>query len=152
MRLLCTRACPELPPAAHDLLNEREVQLFNRMLSFDRRHSIKLFETVVELYPAKQSLQVAALLHDVGKGLPAPIHRVALVIAENLLNLDLSRWHRAQPRSFRGRLYSLSNHVELGARFLEIAGSNSRVVEIIRGRNHVTMAESTILTNLDSKC
>ena len=152
MRLLFARACPELPSAAHDLLTEREVQLFNRMLPFDRRHSIKLFENIVELYPTKQSLQAAALLHDVGKGLPAPIHRVALVIAENFLGLDLSRWHGARPRSFRGRVYSLSHHVELGARFLESAGSNSRLVEIVRGGNPVTMAESAILTKLDSKC
>jgi hypothetical protein len=134
------------------LLSERELQLFDRMLPFDRAHSINVFRRISDIDSLTRSLQTAALLHDVGKGKPRPIHRVALVLAQMFHAFDPSKWRDAPARTFRGSVFSLSNHVEVGARFLEAAGSDPGVVEIVRGRSPETMAESKVLMAVDSQC
>ena len=133
------------------LLNEHELQLFDRMMPFDRAHSLDVFRRVAEIAPANRALQTAALLHDVGKGKPRLSHRVALALAQSF-GFDLSRWRRAPARTFRGDLYSLANHAEVGARFLEAAGSDPEVVAIVRGGDPNTMVESELLMKVDSQC
>ena len=133
------------------MVNEREFQLFDRMLPFDRAHSLNVFRRVAEIAPANRALQTAALLHDVGKGTPRLSHRVALVLAQSF-GFDLSRWRGAPTRTFRGSIYNLANHAEVGARFLEAAGSDPEVVAIVRGGSSKTMAESELLMKVDSRC
>lgn len=141
----------ELPSTAQALLNERELQLFNRMMPFDCSHSLEVFRRVREIAPTNQALQTAALLHDVGKGKPRLSHRVALVLAQSF-GFDLSRWRQAPARTFRGSVYNLANHAEVGARFLEAAGSDPRVVAIVRGGDSTTMDDAELLTNVDARC
>ncbi len=121
------------------------------MLAFDRAHSLDVFRRVAEITPANRALQTAALLHDVGKGKPRLSHRVALVLAQSL-GFDLSQWRHAPARTFRASVCNLANHAEVGARFLEAAGSDPEVVAIVRGGNSRTMAESELLMKVDSQC
>jgi HD superfamily phosphohydrolase len=122
------------------------------MLPFDRAHSINVFKRVFEIDSFNQPLQTAALLHDVGKGKPRLSHRVALVLAQMIDCFGPPRWHDAPARTFRGSVVSLSNHAEVGAGFLEAAGSDPKVVEIVRGRSPKLMAESELLMTADSQC
>ena len=147
-----TTASPELSSSARELLNERELQLFNRMLPFDRAHSLNVFERISEIDSSNRPLQTAALLHDVGKGKPLMSHRVALVVAQEVSRFNPSQWRNAPARTFRRNVFNLSNHAEVGARFLEAAGSDPTVVEIVRGRSPETMAESDLLMTVDSQC
>ncbi|MCY4109037.1 MAG: hypothetical protein OXG11_08425, partial [Chloroflexi bacterium] len=78
-------------------------------------------------------------------------HGVALVLAQSF-GFDLSRWRQAPARTFRGSVFSLANHGEVGARFLEAAGSDPRVVAIVRGGDSTTMEEAELLTNVDARC
>ena len=151
LRALFPTAPSELSSTARILLNERELQLFNRMLPFDRAHSLEVFRQVAEIAPANRALQTAALLHDIGKGKPRLSHRVGLVVAQSF-GFDLSKWRRAPARTFRGDLYNLANHAEVGARFLEAAGSDPEVVAIVRGYHPEKMAESELLMKVDSRC
>ncbi|MCY4108461.1 MAG: HD domain-containing protein [Chloroflexi bacterium] len=80
LRALFPTAPAELPSRAQILLNERELQLFNRMMPFDRGHSIEVFRRVAEMSPNNRVVQTAALLHDVGKGKPRLSHRVGLAL------------------------------------------------------------------------
>ena len=121
------------------------------MMPFDRAHSLNVFKRVAELAPKNRELQTAALLHDVGKGKPRLSHRVALVLAQTF-GFDLSRWRQAPVRTFRGSVYNLANHAEVGARFLEAAGSDPRVVAIVRGGDLTTMDDAELLTNVDARC
>ena len=62
-----TKPIPARPAA---LLNAREIQLFERMAGFDQAHSLAVYRGLREIDPDGVDLQVAGLLHDVGKGLP----------------------------------------------------------------------------------
>src|SRR3990172_444846 len=142
---------PRLDSRARAILSERERQLFDRMPAFDRRHSLAVWRRIEELAPHDGDLQAAALLHDVGKGMPSVAHRVALVLALRFWPRNLTRWSRMPPRSFRGALWGLAGHAEVGGRFLEAAGSSPRAVEIVRRQGDAEMPEAALLGYVDSQ-
>ena len=122
--------------AARAHLNTTEFALFLGAEARDRRPSVDLFEALradgggadgasaVEL--------AAALLHDVGKGRLRTWHRVAFVLL-NAFAPWLGRGVEAeQGAPWRQALWRLRHHARLGAAILEAAGSDARLVELVR--------------------
>ena len=149
--LRAPRATP-LPASAAALLSAREIQLFERMAGFDQAHSLAVYRRLREIDPDGADLQVAGLLHDVGKGLPSLAQRVAFVLATALWPSGLERWAKIPRRSFRGGLCALSHQAEIGARFLDAAGSRPRVAEIVRRQGDPEDPDTALLARIDGQC
>ena len=152
LRALWTRRRRPIPDDAAALLTEREIQLFQRMAPFDQAHSLAVYRKLLQIEPAGVDLQVAGLLHDVGKGLPSLAQRVAFVLAGAVWPKKLDRWATIPRRSFRGGLWSLANQAEAGARFLEVAGSRPRVAEIVRKQGSLEDPDTALLARIDGQC
>ncbi len=132
---------PHLSPQeialARVMLSPAEFTLFLHAEARDRRHSMDLLQLLSREAQAQgallpEAMQVAALLHDVGKGRMAAWHRVTFV----LLNATSPRVSRALESSsgaeWRRSLWRLRHHARLSADILAAAGSAPRVVEIVR--------------------
>lgn len=100
------------------LLNERERALFMAMDARDRRHSMDLLLWLRGRTQPAAALEVAALLHDVGKGRLRLVERVAFVLIGVLGEATRERW-AAEGDGFRGALWRLRHHARLGAERLE---------------------------------
>lgn len=139
-------------PAVEALLSERELQLFRRMAPPDQAHSLAVFQRLSEIAPDRADLQRAGLLHDVGKGLPSLAQRVAFVLVNATRPTLLAGRGRIARRSFRGGLAAMARQAEAGARFLEVAGSRSRVVEIVRKQGAPDDPDAALLARIDGQC
>ncbi len=116
--------------AARAHLAPAELALFLGAEARDRRHSVDLFEALREV-GASESELVAALLHDVGKGRLQTWHRVAFVLL-NAAGVRLEAEGAAGQDGWRQALWRLRHHAALGATLLEAAGSDARVVQLVR--------------------
>ncbi|GMU41059.1 MAG: hypothetical protein AMXMBFR23_19250 [Chloroflexota bacterium] len=116
---------------ARGRLSAEEFRLFLHAEPRDRRHSMDLYR-LLQSEGASEAALVAALVHDTGKGRLATWHRVAFVIL-NAAAPGLSRRVEREGAGWRGALWRLRHHGALGAALLEAAGSDPRVVEIVRG-------------------
>lgn len=141
-----------MPNEAKSLLNRREQQLFERMPPYDQVHSIDVFREIRAVNPEGIDLQVAGLLHDVGKGLPSLAHRVAFVLVVSIWPKKIASWATMPRKTFRGSLWAMSNQAEYGAQFLEAAGSRPRVTEIVRKQGSSQDPDAALLTRIDSQC
>jgi hypothetical protein len=134
------------------LLSERELQLFRRMAPADQAHSLAVFQRLAEVAPANADLHRAGLLHDVGKGLPSLAQRIAYVLVNATRPALLADRGRIVRRSFRGGLAAMARQAEVGATFLEVAGSRSRVVEIVRKQGDPEDPDAALLARIDGQC
>ncbi|MDP6348548.1 MAG: HD domain-containing protein [Chloroflexota bacterium] len=134
------------------LLSERELQLFRRMAPPDQAHSLAVFRRLTEVAPDNADLHRAGLLHDVGKGLPSLTQRVAYVLINATRLTPLADPGRIVRRNFRGGLAAMARQAEVGARFLEVAGSRSRVVEIVRKQGDPEDPDAALLARIDGQC
>ena len=129
LRHLARRFFTSLSPAPPSEADERwvtehllpgECRLWQRMGNPDRRHSVVVTRSFVELHPGATRAEIAgATLHDVGKtesGL-STVGRVAATVVG--------------PRGRRFALYH--DHEAIGARLATEAGSDPATVELIGG-------------------
>jgi hypothetical protein len=132
---------PHLSPSevaeARTLLSTAEFALFLHAEPRDRRHSVDLLhrlrsDAASRARPLPADLEVAALVHDIGKGPLLSWHRVAFVLLEAVAPALARRLARPDSRGWRGALWRLRQHARLGAEALAAAGSASRVVEVTR--------------------
>lgn len=115
---------------ADELLNDRERELFARLPSYEKSHAVNTAATVIATAPPSDSeiLAKAALLHDIGKvdtGL-GPIKKSVLVLMDRFLH--------ALSVKLSGRVdmfYVYYNHHLIGAKLLEDAGTDIRVIELV---------------------
>jgi hypothetical protein len=115
-------------------LSATEAQLFLAMERRDQRHALEVYE---RLKPRTDDTSVlaAALLHDCGKGSVPVWMRVLNVVA------PWSMPALARPgEGWRGAVYRLQHHAELGAALAREAGSSAATVRLIRG--HVEPEEA----------
>ena len=132
-RALTAHPLPGLPADAAVTLSTREQALFDRMLPFDQRHCLAVWRLVRKKAPEDIDLQRAALLHDVGKGLPSNGQRVALVLANKLAPGSLGRWRKSRI-VWLSQVSQLDDHARAGANLLTLAGSNRRVIDLVAGQ------------------
>lgn len=121
------------------LLESGELQLFAAMHPRDRRHSVDVLrwlEVTAGSVPPSAELKRAALLHDVGKGDLTLIDRVAFVLMSALSPRVVLAIGRPQGRRWRRALWTLHHHASLGADRLAAAGSDPRVVTLVRGHTN----------------
>jgi len=112
------------------LLSEPERVLFMTMDARDRRHSMDMLLWLRARMAASgglpsTALEVATLLHDVGKGRLRLAERVAFVLLGALGEARRERWC-VEGEGFRGALWRLRHHARLGAE--QVAGTSTERV------------------------
>jgi hypothetical protein len=127
---------PRVDPAARAdacaRLDEPQRRLFESMTLRDQQHGIAVYRAVRAAAPDDAGLQVAALLHDCGKGHVRLWHRVAFVVLEAAAPPLLERVASAEGAAWRRALWRLRHHPLLGADLVAATGADPDVVRIIR--------------------
>ena len=108
------------------LLNEQERVLFTSMEPRDRRHSVDMLLWLRARMSASHALEIATLLHDVGKGRLRLHERVAFVLLGALGGEFRVRLAAESAPGFRGAMWRLEHHAALGA--AQLAGCSSERV------------------------
>lgn len=139
---------PSLAPAEIEAVRARlspaEYALFLAAEARDRRHSVDLFAALHAAGASEVEL-VAALVHDAGKGRLRTWHRIAFVLL-NAAAPRLGRWLEAEHGApWRRALWRLRHHARLGAERLEAAGSDARVVELVRRHTDAPPTDDPVL-------
>ena len=146
---------PRVPAGLRDQamqkLNEDERTLFRRLSPADQRHALAVYEAAQDSWPHDEALQIAALLHDVGKGRPGLADRTGLTLTKALAPWLLLRWQHCPSTSRRGRIARLVGDTEASARLAELAGSRSDVVETLRCYGFREHARGRRLAELDGR-
>ena len=132
-------------------LNDDEQTLFRRLRPADQRHALAVYAAARDAWPNDVALQIAALLHDVGKGRPGLADRTGLTLTKALAPWLLLRWQLHQPTSRRGRIARLVGDTEASARLAELAGSRSDVVATLRSYGFREHASGRRLARLDAR-
>ena len=116
------------------LLNERESALFARMAACDQRSCLAAWTDCQERFPDDLDRQRAALLGLVGKGLPTWVQELLAGAAARFAPERLASWGRRADSSYLAQVGRLAHHRAAAVKFLELAGSNRRVIELVSGR------------------
>ncbi len=124
-------------------LSPAEFALFLDADARDRRHSVDLFEALRDAGVGESEL-AAALVHDVGKGRLRTWHRVAFVLLR-VTPLLAGRLEVEHGAPWQRALWRLRHHARLGAERLEAAGSEARVVELVRRHTDAPPADDEAL-------
>ena len=138
----------------YDLIRERltpaQAALLGRMSRSDQRHCLDVYTTLVRAGYRQDDLLIAALLHDVGKSVPASpggrpgpdggawrmtiFHRVAVVLLQGFTGLG-PRWLArlaADGRGWKAPFAVHAHHAKIGAEWAAGAGCSPTVVALIR--------------------
>ncbi len=120
------------------ILTPTLLSLFLSMQPGEIAHSLKIWQKLIQTINCPQEVQVAALLHDVGKTLhPLSLwERVVIVLARTFFPRQASHWGKETKskwqKSWRRPFVVAENHPEWGARMAEQAGASPVTVLLIR--------------------
>lgn len=122
---------------ARTLLTPAEFSLFLQEEPRDRRHSVNLLRLLRTEAGAMdmelpREVEAAALLHDVGKGRLHVWHRILFVLLDAAPSALARRVESHSGAPWRRALWRIRHHAALGAGLLAEAGSEMRVVELVR--------------------
>jgi hypothetical protein len=112
------------------VLNEAQQMLFFEMELRDQRHAVEVLHRLRRRGAQNPDLQVAALLHDCGKGAVPLWLRIAKVAAP----WAVERAAIAGAKGWRGAAYRLAHHPSLGADSVAATGASATTVRLIAGR------------------
>ena len=118
-------------------LSPLAVDLFRAMSNQDRQHALIVFRTLQQQGYDDPDLLAAALLHDVGKGVPPGggprlWHRVAVVLLHALWPSLLERLGAEDQGGWRRPFYIQQHHAALGAELARQAGCSPVTIDLIR--------------------
>ncbi len=133
--------------AARAVLTEAQLAIFLTMAPRDQWHSIETLR-LLRGNLSDPDAELAALLHDAGKGYVLLHERVVYVLLSTFPAL-LARLAAPNRGRLRSALYRSLHHAEVGADLAMEAGASARAVQIIRGHHH-TDASDTIALALAS--
>lgn len=119
---------------AREVLTPSLMALFLRMDPGEQAHSLAVFQKLKHGGETHDSLQAAALLHDVGKSrYPLRIwERVLIVLMKAFLPAALHSWGQGEPTGWRRPFVIAMQHPKWGAQMAAEAGAPPLVVSIIR--------------------
>lgn len=116
------------------LLSLQEMALFGRFCASDQAHSYRVMRTLRDAGETEPDLLKAALLHDIGKSEAdlSVVDRTLIVIGEHFRPEQAAAWGAGPAEGWRAPFVVRARHAEWGARLAAGAGSNPRVVSLIR--------------------
>lgn len=130
-----------------------ERELFLSMRVADQRHSLDLCRRLQRDGHDDPDLLRAALLHDVGKAAgPLPVPYRVIYSLCRLVDPSLACWLGKHDRpSLIRPFYLAAHHAQIGALAAERAGSNQRVVQLIRRHDTPNDRLSSVLYRYDGE-
>jgi hypothetical protein len=123
----------ELAPARY-VLTAEQMKLFSHLQPSEQIHALNVLQTIQAQGETDPDLQVAALLHDVGKA-RAPLklwERVVIVLGKSFFSKRLKSWGRGQPQGFFRPFVIAEQHPTWGGEMASEAGSSPVAVSLIR--------------------
>jgi putative nucleotidyltransferase with HDIG domain len=120
---------------AEERLSQEELVLFESMDAAAQRHSLEVYRALLAGGCDDNDALKAALLHDVGKRKPGLFYRTATVLLTALFSTSVERLAAPKPGSWRYGFYTYAHHAEIGAEMLAAAGSEPRVVHLVRAHH-----------------
>ena len=126
---------PDETRAVEALLGPAEVECFKSLQGREQRHAVDVLRHLETHGSPSTDLQVAALLHNVGKGRVRLYERVAYTLLAMFAPAFLDHIATPQGRGFRGAMAAQRDHPDLGAEVLAGLGVCPRVVELVRGHH-----------------
>lgn len=132
-------------PTAEDLkriqqvLTPGQAALFGQLQPSEQAHAARVLRQIEARFKQKGTvappdLQVAALLHDVGKA-RYPLwlwERVLIVIGKKLFPETATRWGLSEPRGWKRPFVIAAQHPAWGAEMAAGQGASPRAVALIR--------------------
>ena len=131
-------------------LNLDEQTLFLRLAPADQRHSLTVYQAAITQHPNDKHLHVASLLHDVGKGRPSLLDRIAFSLLTSFAPWTLLKWEHTSPNGRTGRIANLLGHTCHSAQLARLAGSHPFVVDTINSYGFREHEQGSRLALLDS--
>ena len=128
------------PPSAETLaparaiLTSPQMQLFTRLQPGEQIHALRVLQTVQAQGGTDPDLQVAALLHDIGK-IRAPLYlweRVVIVLGKKLFPERVKTWGRGQPQGWHRPFVVAEQHPAWGGELASEVGTSPRAISLIR--------------------
>ncbi len=125
------------------VLTPSQWQLYSRFSPGDQWHSYQAWRTLQQAGHSQPDLQVAALLHDVGKTQVQLTlwERTLIVLTEKLLPQKLAVWGQGDAQGWKRPFVVKAQHPAWGAEMAAAAGCTPLTVSLIR-RHQDKMGDS----------
>ena len=137
--ILFSHPTPEDLALARQILSPAQMALFSRLQLSDQAHAVRVLQKVEVVCRSNgmvlpDDLQVAALLHDIGKArYPLRIwERVMVVLGKAIAPERVKNWGNHPPRGWVRPFVVAAHHPGWGADLAAEQGASPRVVALIR--------------------
>lgn len=130
------------------ILTSPQMDLFNKLHNSEKKHGIRVLQTLIDEGETNPDLKTAALMHDIGKTVyPHRLwERVLIVLGKRFFPLLYQEWGKRKPMGLARPFVVALNHSQWGAELAQKAGANHLVITLIR--EHETVLESNDLNSL----
>ncbi len=145
-RLLTIRTLPpEMWAEVTAVLTPSQQQLFMRLNGADQWHSVQVLRTLRDAGHTHPDLQVAALLHDVGKTrLKLTLwHRTLIVLAQALVPGRLAAWGEGDAQGWQRPFVVKAQHPTWSAEMAAEVGCSPLALSLIR-RHQEKLPETAV--------
>lgn len=133
---------PEAQKQIHAVLNQPELELFNRFPHSDKWHAYRVLCTLQSANHNQPDLMQAALLHDIGK---TRVHlfvweRVIAVLGMKLFPQKAERWGAGKVAGWQRPFVVKAQHAAWGAEMAVAAGCSPLTINLIRRHQDIIPA------------
>ena len=131
------------------MLTPAQQELFNRLQPGEQTHALQVLKTLQKQGQTQPDLQVAALLHDIGK-VRVPItvwERILIVLSRAFFPKKVEGWGNGLPVGWRRAFVVAQQHPAWGAEMAAQAGASALTVSLIE--RHQTVPESSAESSLE---